>query len=73
MAGDQTMTPRIVEIFHLIMSYIVPSLQRNEGVLLVVAGFMLLNALLYGITRGKEFAIGGYASVLFIYPFIQFS
>ena len=43
------------------------------GVLLVVAGLMLVSALLYGITRGKEFAIGGYAAVLFIYPFIQFS
>ena len=67
------MTPKIAEIFHLIMTHIVPSMHRNEGVLILVAGFMLLNALLYGITRGKEFAIGGYASVLFIFPFIQFS
>jgi hypothetical protein len=67
------MTPKVAEIFNWIGHHIVPSLHRNENILLLVAAFMVANAILYGFTRGKEFAIGGYASALFIVPFLTLS
>lgn len=44
----------------------------QEMFCLVIAGFILLNLVLYFCTRGKEFAIVGFSAVLFLLPFVRF-
>ena len=45
--------------------------QQNPMTLLMVAGFIVCNIGLYLVTRGKEFAISGYAAALFLIPFLM--
>lgn len=44
---------------------------QSPAPLMVVAGYAGLSLLLYGLTKGKEFLIAGYSSVLFLAPFIR--
>ena len=47
------------------------SLGASPVPLLVVAGYAGSSLVLYGLTRGKEFLIAGYSSVMFLVPFIR--
>ena len=40
--------------------------------LLTVGAYASGSLILYGLTRGREFLIAGYSSVLFLAPFLQF-
>lgn len=48
-----------------------PAAQQNPLPLLLIAGFLVCNAGLYTLTRGKEFVIGGLASAMFLIPFLK--
>ncbi|MDB5327068.1 MAG: hypothetical protein JWM57_2637 [Phycisphaerales bacterium] len=64
------------EITHLINAashVFYASVSQSPAPLLIVAGFASASVLLYGLTRGKEFLIAGYSSVLFLVPFIHLS
>ena len=43
------------------------------GPLTVVAAYAGCSLILYGLTRGREFLAAGYASVLFLVPFVHLS
>ena len=45
--------------------------QSNPVPLYAVAAFAMLNMGLFYFTRGKEFAIGGFASALYLVPFLN--
>ena len=49
------------------------TVSQSPAPLLIVAGYAGASVLLYGLTRGKEFLIAGYSSVLFLAPFIHLS
>ena len=62
------------QILHFIHSFMLshaPALLSNPIPLLVVATYLLGNAVCYFFTKGKEFAIVGWAAVLFLIPFIK--
>ena len=68
----------MISLSHLLQTLIVsinhafvPAAQQNPVPLLLVASFALMNLGLYFFTRGKEFAIGGFASTLFMVPFLN--
>lgn len=39
--------------------------------LLIVAGYLGVNILLFAVTKGKEFVIAGYTGALFLIPFLK--
>lgn len=47
--------------------------QDAQTPLLTVAAFTAGSLILYSFTRGKEFLIAGYSSVLFLTPFVHLS
>jgi hypothetical protein len=49
----------------------VASVGQSPMPLLIVAGYAATSLLLFGLTKGKEFLIAGYSSVLFLAPFIR--
>lgn len=60
-----------VQILASLMHEYAPALVHNPLPLLVVAGFTFCNGILFALTRGKEFSIMAYASVLFLVPFVR--
>ncbi|HEX8325098.1 MAG TPA: hypothetical protein VF595_14430 [Tepidisphaeraceae bacterium] len=50
-----------------------PAVSHSPTPLLIVAAYAAGSVVLYGLTRGREFLVTGYASVLFLVPFIRIS
>jgi hypothetical protein len=53
--------------------HLTPAAFASPLPLLLVGAFALASVVLYVVTQGKEFAIFGYAGLLYLIPFVQFN
>lgn len=67
------MPTSISQLVQAVSHLFIETAHQSPAPLLLVAAFVGASVLLYGLTRGKEFLIAGYSSVLFLAPFVQFS
>jgi len=62
----------LMHTLEILVHWVNSILWQNPGAFLVIASFIAVNVLMYFLTRGREFAITGYAGVLFLLPFVKF-
>ena len=61
----------IVDLVHTIQHYTNPGLPA--GVLLIVAAYISICAIMYWFSRGREYLYAGYTGMLFLMPFVNFN
>lgn len=61
----------IIQIVETAQHAFIATAGQSPAPLLLVAGFAGASGILYGLTRGREFLIAGYSSVLFLVPFVR--
>ena len=64
----EILTQTVSQVSHL---FATPAGQPTLA-LLTVGAYAAAGLILYSLTRGKEFLIAGYSSVLFLAPFVNF-
>lgn len=66
------MIDSLMEVLAQLTTFVDGFLYSHPVALLIVAGYLMVNILLFALTKGKEFAIAGYAGALFLIPFLKF-
>ena len=66
---DSLFTSAVTSIQHTVNA----TVGHSPVPLLIVAAYAGCAVVLYGLTKGKEFLIAGYSSMLFLIPFIHLS
>ena len=55
-----------------ISQHLAPSVATNPLPLLMIGAFILVNLVLFGMTRGREFLVMGYSAIVFLLPLVRF-
>lgn len=66
------MIETLIDTLEQLTTFVDSFLYAHPVALLLVAGYIMLNILLFMVTKGKEFVIAGYTGALFLIPFLKF-
>lgn len=66
------MPSTMIELLETATKFVDTFLYSHTIALSIVAAYVLFNAVMFAVTKGKEFAWAGYTGALFLIPFLKF-
>jgi hypothetical protein len=67
------MPSTLIELLDVASKFVGTFLHSHTVALSIVAVYVLFNAVMFAVTKGREFAWAGYTGALFLLPFIKFT